>query len=143
MQPTDFITIRKLIIALWPRCENDWTSEMWNVLAAQMKRLDAEQATAIVREVRATQGKGWAPDISAITKRARAALAALPDERVVRFDRNTKPDDGPPPQAHFKNWAEGAEWHLRNKDKWVHQYDEETAAVLCKRFSEMLGRGAA
>ena len=143
MLPTDFPHIRKLIIALWPRCESDWTSETWSVLAEQVKRLDVEQATAIIREVRATQAKGWAPDIAAITKRARAALSALPDDRVVRFDRNAKRDDGPAPMAHFANVTEGAEWHLRNKDKWVHQYDEDTAAMLCKKFGEMLGRGAA
>lgn len=143
MLPTDFPHIRKLIIALWPRCESDWTSETWSVLAEQVKRLDVEQATAIIREVRATQAKGWAPDIAAITKRARAALSALPDDRVVRFDRNTKASDGPPALAYFGSAAEGAEWHLRNKDKWVHQYDEDTAAILCRRFAEILGRGAA
>jgi hypothetical protein len=138
--PTDFPQIRKLIIQLWPRCENDWTAEMWSVLAEQVRRLDVEQATAIVREVRATQGKGWAPDIATSTKRARQTLSALPDKPVVRFD---KPDPNErPAKAHFANVRDGAEWHLRNRHEWENEYPPEVAAMLCQKFSAMLGGAA-
>lgn len=143
MLPTEFPQIRKLVIQLWPKCENDWTAEMWSVLAEQVRRLDVEQATAIIREVRATQGKGWAPDIAVITKRARQTLSALPDKPVVRFDKPDDPDKRPA-KAYFGNVRDGAEWHLRNKHEWQNDYPPETVAMLCKRFAEILDeRGAA
>jgi len=142
VQPTEFPQIRQLIIRLWPRCESDWTPEMWSVLAEQIKRLDVTQATAIVREVRATQSKGWAPDVSAITKRARQVLSELPDKPLVKFDN--RKDDRPPPKAWFANVRDAAEWHLRNKDQWQDEYPEATVAMLCGKFSEILkGQGAA
>lgn len=66
--------LNSTVMGLWPKC--DWTPDEWGLLADTVKRLPADQADTMLREVRRTQRSSRNPDMQDITKRVRSMTNA-------------------------------------------------------------------